>query len=162
MAKKRISGEGTVRYVASEKRYRAQYPAGGKRRTISGKTRREVDFKLRDTLAKRDSNTLEKSRKEFDTVEDFLLFWVSAKIVGWQFKTIERVKLDINKFIIPEIGSVKLCDLTAEMIERAYVNIMKKHSTSRTALTRASKLKRIAVNPILSVETPNQSAIFSP
>jgi len=30
MAKKRINGEGTVWYVASEKRYRAQYPAGGK------------------------------------------------------------------------------------------------------------------------------------
>ena len=92
---------------------------------------------------------------------------------GWQFKTIERVNLDINKFIIPEIGSVKLCDLTAEMIKRAYVDIMKKHgisdssllhihSTLRTALARASKLKKMAVNPMLSVETPNQSAIFSP
>ena len=80
MAKKRINGEGTVLYVASEKRYRAQYPAGGKRRTISGKTRREVELKLRDALAKRDTNTLEKSRKESDTVEDFLLFWVSAPL----------------------------------------------------------------------------------
>ena len=172
MAKKRINGEGTVWYVASEKRYRAQYPAGGKRRTISGKTRREVELKLRDALAKRDTNTLEKSRKESDTVEDFLLFWVSAKTPGWQFKTIERVSLDINKFIIPEIGSVKLCDLTAEMIERAYVNIMKKHgisdssllhvhSTLRTALARASKLKRIAVNPMLSVETPKQRKFYA-
>jgi integrase len=172
MAKKRINGEGTVWYVASEKRYRAQYPAGGKRRTISGKTRREVELKLRDALAKRDTNTLEKSRKESDTVEDFLLFWVSAKTPGWQFKTIERVNLDINKFIIPEIGSVKLCDLTAEMIERAYVNIMKKHgisdssllhvhSTLRTALARASKLKRIAVNPMLSVETPKQRKFYA-
>ena len=172
MAKKRINGEGTVWYVASEKRYRAQYPAGGKRRTISGKTRREVELKLRDALAKRDTNTLEKSRKESDTVEDFLLFWVSAKTPGWQFKTIERVNLDINKFIIPEIGSVKLCDLTAEMIERAYVSIVKKHgisdssllhvhSTLRTALSRASKLKRIAVNPMLSVETPKQRKFYA-
>ena len=172
MAKKRINGEGTVWYVASEKRYRAQYPAGGKRRTISGKTRREVELKLRDALAKRDTNTLEKSRKESDTVEDFLLFWVSAKTPDWQFKTIERVNLDINKFIIPEIGAVKLCDLTAEMIERAYVNIMKKHgisdssllhihSTLRTALARASKLKRIAVNPMLSVDTPKQRKFYA-
>jgi integrase len=172
MAKKRINGEGTVWYVASEKRYRAQYPAGGKRRTISGKTRREVELKLRDALAKRDTNTLEKSRKDSDTVGDFLLFWVSAKTPGWQFKTIERVNLDINKFIIPEIGSVKLCDLTAEMIERAYVSIAKKHgisdssllhvhSTLRTALSRATKLKRIAVNPMLSVETPKQRKFYA-
>jgi hypothetical protein len=119
MAKKRINGEGTAWYVASEKRYRAQYLAGGKRRTISGKTRREVEFKLRDALAKRDSNTLEKSRKDSDRVGEFLLFWVSTKTPGWQFKTIERVNLDINKFIIPEIGSIKLCDVTAEMIEHA-------------------------------------------
>lgn len=165
MAKKRINGEGTVWYVASEKRYRAQYPAGGKRRTISGKTRREVELKLRDALVKRDTNTLEKSRKDSDTVEDFLLFWVSAKTPGWQFNTIKRVYLDINKFIIPEIGSVKLSDLTAEMIERVYVNIMKKHgisdrlllhvnSTLRTALERAAKLKRIATNSMLSGEYP--------
>ena len=172
MAKKRINGEGTVWYVASEKRYRAQYPAGGKRRTISGKTRREVELKLRDALAKRDTNTLEKTRKDSDTVEDFLAFWVSAKTPGWQFKTIERVNLDINKFVNPEIGSIKLCDLTAEMIERAYVNIMKKHgisdssllhvhSTLRTALARAAKLKRIAVNPMLSVETPKQRKFYA-
>lgn len=134
MAKKRINGEGTVWYVPSEKRYRAQYPAGGKRRTISGKTRREVELKLRDALAKRDTNTLEKSRKDSDTVEDFLAFWVSAKTPGWQFKTIERVNLDINKFINPEIGSIKLCDLTAEMIERAYVDIMNKHGISESSL----------------------------
>ena len=89
MAKKRINGEGTVWYVASEKRYRAQYPAGGKRRTISGKTRREVELKLRDALAKRDTNTLEKTRKDSDTVGEFLHFWASAKTPGWQFKTIE-------------------------------------------------------------------------
>lgn len=88
MAKKRINGEGNVWYVASEKHYRAQYPAGGKRRTTIGKTRSEIELKLGDALAKRDTNTLEKSRKDSDTVEDFLLFWISAKTCGWQFKSI--------------------------------------------------------------------------
>ena len=74
MEKKRLNGAGTVWYVESEKRYRAQYPAEGKRRTISGKNRREVEFKLCDALAKRDTNTLEKSRKDSDTVGDFLIF----------------------------------------------------------------------------------------
>jgi len=46
MAKKRINSEGTVWHLASEKRYRAQYPAGGKRRTISGKTRRQIEANL--------------------------------------------------------------------------------------------------------------------
>ena len=172
MAKKRINGEGTVWYVPSEKRYRAQYPVGGKRRTISGKTRREVELKLRDALAKRDTNTLEKSRKDSDTVGEFLLFWVSAKTPSWQFKTVERVNLDIKKFIIPEIGAVKLCDLTAEMIEGAYINILNKHgisessvlhvhSTLRTALARATKMKRLSVNPMFSVETPKQKKFYA-
>jgi len=60
MAKKRINSEGTVLLLASEIRHRAQNPVGGKRRTISGKIRREVELKLRDALAKRDTNTCEK------------------------------------------------------------------------------------------------------
>lgn len=68
MAKKQINGEGIFWYVASEKRYTAQYPAGGKRRTISGKTRREVELKLIDALAKRNTNTLKTSRIYSDTV----------------------------------------------------------------------------------------------
>jgi integrase len=167
MAKKRINGEGTVWYAASEKRYRAQYPVGDKRRSLSGKTRREVELKLRDALAKRDSHTLERSRKESDSLGEYLSLWVDFKSPSWQFKTIERVKLDINKFIIPELGEIKLCDLTAEHIEKAYVSILRNHgisdssllhihSTLRTALNRAVKLKRLAVNPMLSVETPKQ------
>ena len=51
MAKKRINGEGTVWYVASEKRYRAQYPAGGKRRTPGVNSGNCVDTKqIRVTL----------------------------------------------------------------------------------------------------------------
>jgi len=59
MAKKRIDGEGTVWYAASKKRYRAQYPVGKQRRSLSGKTRREVELKLEEALVKRDSHTLE-------------------------------------------------------------------------------------------------------
>lgn len=77
-----------VCYAASEKRYRAQFRAGGKSRTLGGKTRREVELKLRDALAKRVTNALEKSRKDSHTVGGFLLFWVSSKTPGWQFKTI--------------------------------------------------------------------------
>ena len=58
MAKKRINGEGTVWFVPSEKRYRDQYPVGGKRKTTSRKSRCEVDLKLHETPAKRDSKTL--------------------------------------------------------------------------------------------------------
>ena len=58
------------------------------------------------------------------------------------------------------------------MFECAYVNIMNKHgisknsllhvhSTLRTALARAAKLKRIAVNPMLSVESPKQRKFYA-
>ena len=70
MAKKRVNGEGTVWYVPSERRYRAQYPVNGVRRTLSGKTRREVELKLREALSKRDNHTLEKTRKASETLGD--------------------------------------------------------------------------------------------
>lgn len=58
------------------------------------------------------------------------------------------------------------------MIEHAFVSIVKKHgisdssllhiySTLRAALSRAAKLKGIAVNPILSVETPSQQKFYA-
>lgn len=112
-------------------------------------------------------HTLERSRKESDSLGDYLSLWVDFKSPSWQFKTIERVKLDINKFIIPELGEIKLCDLTAEYIEKAYVSILRNHgisdssllhihSTLRTALNRAVKLKRLAVNPLFLVKAQKQ------
>jgi hypothetical protein len=97
---------------------------------------------------------------------------VSAKTPSWQSKTVERVNLKIKKFIVPKIGAVKLCDLTAEMIERTYINILNRHgisessllyvhSTLRTALARATKMKRISVIPIFSVGTPKQEKFYA-
>jgi len=60
MATRRSNGEGTIWYAKSEGRFRAQYPdASGRRRTITGKTRKDIEKKLRIALTKRDSNTLE-------------------------------------------------------------------------------------------------------
>ena len=43
-----------------EERFTAQYPdANGHRRTITGKTKRDVEKKLRLVLSRRDSNILE-------------------------------------------------------------------------------------------------------
>lgn len=68
MASKRTNGEGTIWNVAFEKRYRAQYLAGGKRRTIIGRAKRKVELKIRDELARRGTNLLEKSGKGSDAV----------------------------------------------------------------------------------------------
>ena len=51
MATRRSNGEGTVWYAKTEGRFRAQYPdANGHRRTITGKTKRDVEKKLRLAL----------------------------------------------------------------------------------------------------------------
>jgi hypothetical protein len=46
---------------------KAQDTAGGKRRTIGGKIRCEVELKLRGAQAKWNTNTLEKARRVSDT-----------------------------------------------------------------------------------------------
>lgn len=79
MVKRRSNGEGTIWYASKEGRYRAQYPdAMGRRRTITGKTRKEVEQKLRVALNKRDSNTLEEMTSIAGTVEELLLGFLQS------------------------------------------------------------------------------------
>ena len=79
MATRRSNGEGTVWYAKTEGRFRAQYPdANGHRRTITGKTKRDVEKKLRTALTKRDSNTLEEMASIAGTVEELLVSFIES------------------------------------------------------------------------------------
>ena len=68
-----MSSERAARYGASEKQNRVQCPVGGEKRTKPGRTRREVEIKLHETLAKQDTYTLEKSKISSPTEANFLL-----------------------------------------------------------------------------------------
>ena len=131
MAKRRSNGEGTIWYAEKEARYRAQYPdAEGRRRTLTGKTRKEVEKQLRIALTKRDSNTLEEMTSVAGTVEELLLGFLQSVEGKREPKTVDRYSLDVKRYLIPQIGKLRLSQLTSEVIEVAYSEIQKQHSLS--------------------------------
>lgn len=171
MAKRRSNGEGTVWYSKSENRWRGQFfDATEHRRNVSGKNQKEVEQKLRIAITKRDSNTLEQMPSIAGTVAELLIGFLDLKSQKLQPRTIERYKLDIDRYLIPTIGHVRLNQLTSEIIEEAYSRIQRDfglagnsmahcHSTLRGALKRGFRLKKIATNPLIGVEAPTRRKV---
>ena len=171
MATRRSNGEGTVWYAKTEGRFRAQYPdAHGHRRTITGKTKRDVEKKLRTALTKRDSNTLEEMASIAGTVEELLVSFIESLEGKREPKTIERYALDVNNYLVPTLGKLKLNQLTSDIIEIAYSTIKRDfvlsdnsmahcHATLRGAIKRGMKHKKIAVNPLANVDSPKRKRV---
>ncbi len=135
MATRRSNGEGTIWFAKSEGRYRAQYPdANGHRRTITGKTRRDVEKKLRIALTKRDSNTLEEMPSIAGTVEELLRNFLLSLEGKKQPKTIERYDLDARRYLIPVLGKLKLNEMTSDVIELAYTSVQQNFKLSENSM----------------------------
>src|ERR687894_3219397 len=123
MAKKRGNGEGSITrhkksglYMA---RYTVQTPTGPKRKTIYGKTRREVDEKLTAAKADRDRGLL------FDadslTVGRYLERWLADSVrdtvKATTYETYERL---MRLHLVPALGRVKLKNLSPAHVRGLY------------------------------------------
>jgi integrase len=171
MAKRRINGEGTVWFAEKEKRFRAQYfDLDGRRRNLSAKSSKEIAKKLRDATNKRETRTLEAMPSMAGTVQEMLESFLDEKARKVEPRTVERYKLDIDRYLIPELGRVKLTDLTSDLIESAYKRIQEQNGNTglsqnsmahinvilNAALKRAIKRKKIAFNPLDHLDTPKR------
>jgi len=171
MAKRRINGEGTVWFAEKENRFRAQYfDLDGRRRNLSAKSSKEIAKKLRDATNKRETRTLEAMPSMAGTVQEMLQSFLEEKARKVEPRTVERYKLDIDRYLIPELGRVKLTDLTSDLIESAYKRIQEQNGNTglsqnsmahinvilNAALKRAIKRKKIAFNPLDHLDTPKR------
>jgi len=171
MAKRRINGDGTWWYAETENRYRAQYfDLDGRRRNLSAKTSKEIAKKLRVALNKKESRTLEAMPSMAGTVQEMLQSFLDDKARKVEPRTLERYKLDIERYLIPELGKIRLTDLTSDLIEEAYLRIQQNNGKSglsqnsmahiniilNAALKRAIKRKKIAFNPLDHLDTPKR------
>jgi integrase len=122
VARKRGNGEGSITrrkdglYMA---RYTVQTPTGPKRKTLYGKTRREVDEKLTKAKADRDGGLV------FDvdnlTVGDYLDRWVNDSVRGTvRQRTWERYEQIVRVHLKPGLGRVKLKNLTSTHARALY------------------------------------------
>jgi len=167
MSKRRGNGEGSI-YERQPGRWCAQiqikYATGEiKRKTVYGKTQKEVISKLE----------IEKSkRKEYRllTSESMLLRdWITKWLDEYKSSEVRQTTLDfyrslINNHIIPQFGDYLLADLSAPMIQTIYSRWQKSqkaqdrvlskktihhiHVTLKAALTTAKGVGLISSNPV--------------
>ena len=150
---KRANGAGTVRKVTrmiGGKKYEyweARYTDGvdlgtGKqrRRSISGKTQKEVMQKLKAATAAIDSGTYIAPNKQ--TLGQWLDVWAKTYLNGVKPRTREIYADDIRLHIKPALGAVRLESLTTHEIQQFY-NALGEPSKTRTAGLSAKTIKNI-------------------
>ena len=165
---KNVNGEGGITRHKTSGLYMARYtlqtPTGSKRKTIYGKTRREVDEKLTKAKADRDGGLV------FDadnlTLGNYLDRWVNDSVRGTaRQRTWERYEQIVRVHLKPKLGRVKLKNLTPTHARALYrekldaglaprtVNYI--HTTLSKALNDAVSDGLIPRNVASSVKAPN-------
>jgi integrase len=167
MAKKNGNGEGGISRHKGSGLYMARYtvhtPTGPKRKTLYGKTRREVDEKLTKAKADRDTGFV------FDadniTLGNYLDRWINDSVRDTvRQRTWERYEQIVRVHIKPALGRVKLKNITPTHARALYrekldtglaprtVNYV--HTTLSKALKDAVADGLITRNPASSVKAP--------
>jgi integrase len=164
MKKRRGRGEGGIRYRADKKVWVAEVRtgAGQKRRTVYGKTKAEVQEKLRRlhndiaTGVSGDASAL--------TVGQWLVRWLEQIKPTVQPNTLDPYARHVRLHITPHLGAVKLTKLTKVHIRGWYAALaaagvsaamQRKIGTTLTvALNQAAKDDLIHGNPALKIKKP--------
>src|SRR5215218_6918653 len=147
-------------------RYTVQTPTGPKRKTLYGKTRREVDEKLTKAKADRDGGLI------FDAdnvkVGEYLERWLADSVRDTvRPTTFERYEQMVRLHIRPVLGKLKLKDLTPAHVRGLYREkldmglsprtVQYVHVTLHKALKQAVMDGLIPRNATESVKPPQQT-----
>ena len=158
--RKRPDGRWEARYVVGHD------PGTGKliRRSIYGATQKEVRQKLTAVTAALDDGTYIAPNKI--TVGQWLDVWLKEYTGDLKPLTITSYKSTIEKKLKPNLGAVKLCELTSPMIKKLYnklgaepkplspKTIRNIHGVLHTALQEAMHAGYIRINPADAVRPP--------
>jgi integrase len=142
------------------------YTAAGRRRRrkVYGKTKTEVRDKLKQLRAEIETGITSSARY---TVADAAAKWLDVGLKGRAPKTIEKCRTLIDNHIVPQIGAVRLRDLTADDLddwlegqaaELATRTLRELLSILRRAITLAQRRDLVARNVAELVTIPNGTA----
>ncbi len=139
MAKKRANGEGSIRKRTDgrwEGRYTAGYdPNTGKRiiKSVLGKTQAAVKEKLKSAIS--ESAELDLTAEDY-TVATWLRTWYDLYAQpNIRTATANRYQLQIENYIIPRIGKIKLKNLTGRDLQRLYKDLAENGRTQNVEKT---------------------------
>jgi integrase len=170
MAKKNGNGEGGITHHKGSGLYMARYtvqtPTGPKRKTLYGKTRREVDQKLTKAKANRDDGLV------FDadnlTVGRYLQRWLTDSVRDTvKATTYESYERLIRLHLVPTLGRLKLKNLTTTHVRGLYrekldhglspTSVQRVHALLHKALKQAVHDGLVPRNITETVKAPRQS-----
>lgn len=139
MAKHRGHGEGSI-YQRKDGRWTASITTEGYRRKyLYGKTRREVQEKLKVALREQQQGVLVTSPQQ--TVAQFLQQWLKGHRSSVRIRTYERYEQLVRIHIIPYIGHIQLQKLTPQHIQNLYIKL-------ENAVSGKKQLKSTTINVI--------------
>lgn len=164
MATRRGNGEGTIgRTPRKDGRFAGHYSLpDGKRKTVYGKTRKEVQEKLKAELKKIDEGLDVGAPAQ--SLETFLEAWLADSSSRVRPKTLRTYQDLLRLHVIPELGKTRLERLTAQQIsgllrEKQGAGLSPKtvahiRATLRAALNQAVRWRLINHNPAAAVLPP--------
>lgn len=128
MGRKRGSGEGSI--FKSGNMWRGQITLGDTRKSVSGKTKKEVADKLAELRVKYNSGNY--TERNDVTVEDWVKYWLETRVKP---KLSEQSYIHLEALfqnhMIKEIGDVKLQDVTRGLLEETYSNAFRKKAADK-------------------------------
>jgi integrase len=119
---RRAKGEGSVT-KRKDGRWQARYQVNGKRKYIYGKTKTEVAKKLNTALNEINEGFV--SEDKGFTVEKHTKSWLETSKGSLRYRTWERYEQVARKHIFPEIGHIRLRNLTPMLIQDLYQKKLK-------------------------------------
>jgi len=143
---KRQDNTGAYWHAAKEGRWRAQfYDAAGRLRHLSARSEQEIVNKLDRSIVERDHGTLGLSPNETPSLGDWMDTWLESKY-QLKRKTVLRYRTDIDLYIKPALGDVRVDQVKAPMIEMFYGRLAKEHGLSPTSIKHVHATLSAALN----------------
>ena len=157
---RRAKGEGSI-FKRKDGRWQARYQAGDKRKYIYGKTRAEVARKLNEALSEVNKGLVYDDKGI--TVERHIEKWLSTSKDSVRVSTWERYEQICRRHIVPEVGYLRLKNLTPVVVQDLYQKKLKVlsprtvvyiHVTLHMALSQALRWNLVPRNVTDLVDPP--------
>lgn len=161
MAKRRCNHEGTI-FKRKNGSWRAQVSIHGRRLSFSGKTQKECQDWLKETIRQMDEGYSYSSTQV--TLRQFMKNWLVSIEPSRAPSTFQLYRSTVENEIIPRIGNIKLKDLRPDHIQSLYdlriaeggtpYTIKRIHKVLHCALEHGVKLGLLVRNPAHVVTIP--------
>jgi len=161
---RRGKNEGSI-YKRKNGSWRAQVSIDGKRLSFTADSRAECNEWLRRTMDLIDQGMTYQSRNL--SLEEYMQDWFRVKKSTIKTKTAYDYERNIKKYLIPNLGNIKLKDLTTYQVTRFYARLSENqigtrtihytHSILRSALQDALRAGVIGRNPCIGAMLPRKS-----